>query len=141
MPRSRHPVPKCYLAVAYAPAGVSAAEGNEAFNAYVADPGRGLVLNHDHFVDTVGGYAVFACSDPEEVRRLREAPELPGWSISIHPLAFSHNAMRWIYQVDFTLAVYRGQRLAQVYEAYLASEEYRHLNRQLADGDATSSDK
>lgn len=131
MPRSLHPLPKCYLVIAYAPAGVTAAEGNRAFNAYIADPARGLVLTHDHFVGTVGGYAVFACATPGEVKRLQAAPELPGWSLHIHPLTFAATAVEWLYQADFTLAAYRGRRLAELYDDYLQSEQRARLEQRM----------
>ena len=128
MPRSRHPVPKCYLVIAYAPQGITAAEGNDAFNAYIADPGRGLVLTHDHFVGRVGGFAVFACTAAGEVERLEDAPELPGWSLHVHPLTFSTTAVDWLYQADFTLAAYRGRRLAGLYEDYRSSPQRARLD-------------
>lgn len=138
MTATRQPVPKCYLVIAYAPEGVSAARANDAFNSYIEDHARGLVLSHDHFIDRPGGYAVFACETREQVNRLSQGEELAGWSIAAHPLTFSDNALRWIYQVDFTLGVYRDVRLQDQMACYLDSREYGRLNEQLSERRSSS---
>ncbi|GAB6876803.1 hypothetical protein [Thermaerobacter litoralis] len=133
MPASAHPVPKCYLVVAYAPPRVSARAANDAFNRYIADTSRGLVLTHDHFIHPRGGYAIFACEREEQVRRVTDAQdELPGWQVSVHPLTFAHDAVTWLYQSDFTLAWYRGgQRLRTWMNRYEASEHCHRLESRL----------
>lgn len=129
MPAGRRQASGVYLVVAHAAPGTRAAAANEAFNRYVADRTRGLALSHDHFVDRPGGYAVFACRDAAEAGRLRAAPELAGWTLSTHPLTFARDAVRWLYQMDFTLTHYRGVRLEALLQEYFRSDEYARLRR------------
>lgn len=132
MPVDRFPSPKCYLVVAYAPPAVGAAQANRQFNEYVADAGCGLALTHDHFLDRRGGFAVFACEDPAEARQAADASALPGWDIRSHPLTFADDGVRWLYQMDFTMARYRGgRRLSELIRAYEQSDEFRRLNESL----------
>ncbi len=49
---------RCYALIGYAPKGISHRRANLALNEFVADPRRGLVLYHDHFVDKAGGLAI-----------------------------------------------------------------------------------
>lgn len=130
MPATSHPVPKCYLVIAYAPAGVSARQANVAFNGYIADESRGLVMTHDHFIDRRGGFAIFACEREDQVRRMMATQDaLPGWDCRFHPLTFADGAVGWLYQSDFTLMHYRGgQRLRHWMSRYEASELVRSLD-------------
>src|SRR5262245_57551237 len=83
--------PRCFLVYALAPDGISAAEANRSFNAYVADRGRPLVLYHDHFIGRPGGVAIFYAETPAERESLTKAAPLGGWRIEIRPLIFSFN--------------------------------------------------
>jgi len=99
------------------------AAANDRFNAFVADARRGPVLFHDHFADRPGGIAVFAPDTPEELKALKDKGPLAGWDLAVHPLIFAEGAIGFLFQVDYTMIAYRKRRLADLYAAYLASDE------------------
>jgi hypothetical protein len=107
-------VDRCYLVYAIAPPGLSPREANEAFNEFIADHGRGLVLSHDHFAGDRGGFAVFYIATEGEAVRAREPGPLEGWQLAIHPLVFSLAPSGFRAQIDFTLRTYRGTTFDEV---------------------------
>jgi hypothetical protein len=104
---------RCYLLYAVAPPQLSARQANATFNDYIADPARGLVLFHDHFIGEHGGFAVFYVADAGELARLSEEGPLVGWERAIHPLVFSLAPSGFRAQIDFTLRTYRATTLDQ----------------------------
>jgi hypothetical protein len=112
-PRSR-----CYLVYAVAPEGMSARDANDLLNHYIAEPGRGLIVTHDHFIDAPhGGFAVFEVSTDEEQAKLADPGPLEGWQLTSRPLTFSLTAVGFVAQADFTLRNYGGTSLAELEEA------------------------
>ena len=102
---------RCFLVYALAPEGTSAREANERLNDYVADPGRGLSVWHDHFVGAHGGAVVLDVRSEEERAQLENHGPLAGWQVSVHPLTFSLSAVGFAAQTSFTLESYRGVSL------------------------------
>ena len=105
---------RCYLVYALAPDGVSARKANELLNEYIGDRSRGIVVTHDHFVGSHGGFAVFHVRSEKEHARLDDAGPLAGWKLDVHPLTFSLTAVGFVAQVDFTLENYAGTTLADL---------------------------
>lgn len=99
--------PRCYLVHALAPPGLSAAEANRHFNAFVADEQLPLCLFHDHYLGTMGGVAIFYVATPAERDMLYESDHLTQWQVTMHPLIFSHNPAAFDEQIAFTLRTYR----------------------------------
>lgn len=58
--------PRCFLVYALAPEGLSPAQVNQIFNAYIGDRSLPLVLFHDHFIGQLGGMAIFYAETGEE---------------------------------------------------------------------------
>ena len=87
---------------------------NDAFNAFVAEGARGLLLFHDHFGDRPGGIAVFAIEAPEQLAALRKDGPLSGWEVHRHPMIFADGALGFLKQVDFSMIAYRRRRLADL---------------------------
>jgi hypothetical protein len=114
---------RCWIVSGYAPAGATMAEANDQFNAFVADARKGPLLFHDHFADARGGIAIFAPEAPEELAALKDPGPLSAWEIRIHPLIFAEGAIGFLFQVDYTMIAYRRRKLADLYAAYVASEE------------------
>ncbi len=125
-PRDR----RCCLLFGYAPKGVSHRRANLALNEFVADKRRGLVLYHDHFVDRPGGLAIIAVKTPEDLEALRDPGPLAGWTLHLHPLIFSDSAVRFLYQVDYTMTAYRNRRLRELMAQYESSQWGQALDRQ-----------
>jgi hypothetical protein len=101
--------PRCFLVYALAPDGVSAAEANRVFNAFVADRDLPLVLFHDHFIGQAGGVAIFYAETAEERQALFSQRHLTGWRVEMRPLIFAHSPSAFDEQTAFTLRAYRGQ--------------------------------
>jgi hypothetical protein len=116
------------MVVGYAPLLMSVPEANDTFNAFVADARNGLALFHDHFVGAPGGVAIFSVETPEQLAALPAPPGLAGWDLRIHPLIFSDSAVRFLYQIDFTMTVYRGRRLRDLMTEYEGTEYARRLD-------------
>jgi hypothetical protein len=115
---------RCYVVHALAPSGLRPREANDAFNEFIADPRRGLVVWHDHFIGEQGGVAVFHIAAADELARLRESGPLEGWAVDVRPLTFSLAPSGFRAQIDFTLRTYRGTTLEEV-EAH-ETPERRH---------------
>jgi hypothetical protein len=115
----------CWQVFAYAPEGASMSEANHAFNEFVSDPARGLVLFHDHFADRAGGVAVFAIEEPAELAELKRPGPLERWELHLHPLIFAESAPGFLFQVDFTMTAYRKRRLEDLWATYVASDMKR----------------
>lgn len=100
---------RCFLIYATSPDSVNAKEAHRLFNAYIADPSRGISLYHDHFVGKPGGgLAIFYVENKEQKIALSEPGILQGWSIISHPLTFSRTPGSFDEVIAFTLAAYRG---------------------------------
>ena len=69
---------RCYVVYALAPSGLRPRGANDAFNEFIADPSRGLVVWHDHFIGDQGGVAVFHVTAADELARLRDRAPLAG---------------------------------------------------------------
>ena len=69
---------RCYLVYAIAPEGTPARDANVVFNEYIADPRRGLVVFHDHFIGDHGGVAVFDVRSESERNALADPAPLLG---------------------------------------------------------------
>lgn len=111
----------CYIVFGYAPEGVSIRDANHALNAFIADPRRGSVLFHDHFVGRAGGVALFWVETAEELAALQDPGPLAGWELRLHPLIFASSPVSFLYQMDFTMTVYRHRRLKDLIADYEAS--------------------
>ena len=94
---------RCWVVWADAPDGTSMRAANDAVNAFVAEPTRGMLLFHDHFGDRPGGMAVFAIETEEELASLREDGPLDGWTVRRHPLIFAEGELGFLNQIDFTM--------------------------------------
>lgn len=109
-PRSR-----CFLVYAVAPKGMNARDANELLNRYIGEPGRGLIVTHDHFVGAPhGGFAVFEVSSEDEQAKLADPGPLGDWELTTRPLTFSLTAVGFVAQADFTLRNYGGTSLAEL---------------------------
>jgi len=100
----------------------AARDANDAFNEFVADAARGLLLFHDHLADRAGGTAVFAIETPEELDALRRPGPLESWDVHLHPLIFAESAAGFLFQVDFTMTAYRRRRLEELWDDYASGE-------------------
>jgi hypothetical protein len=116
---------RCWVVSGYAPDGTTMAEANDQLNAFVADTRRGPLLFHDHFADARGGIAVFAPETPAELAALKDKGPLATWKLAIHPLIFAEGPNGFLFQIDYTMIAYRKRKLADLYAAYLGSEEGR----------------
>lgn len=99
------------------------AEANDQLNAFVADTRKGPLLFHDHFADARGGLAIFAPETAAELEALKDPGPLAGWDLRVHPLIFAEGAIGFLFQVDYTMIGYRKKKLADLYAAYVASEQ------------------
>jgi hypothetical protein len=98
---------RCYVVYAVAPPEVSASEANEAFNAYIEDRRRGVVVFHDHFTGSPhGGIAVFDVRTEDELALLDDSGPLSGWELGVHALTFSLSAVGFVEQADLTVREY-----------------------------------
>jgi len=105
---------RCHLVYALAPEGVSARQANEQLNEYINEPGRGLIVSHDHFIGRHGGFAVFEVRTEDVEAKLADPGPLMGWEITTHPLTFSLTAVGFVAQADFTLRNYGGTSLEEL---------------------------
>ena len=106
---------RCHVVYAVAPAGVGARQANDALNAYIGDPRRGVAVFHDHFTGRPhGGFAVFHVRDEAERTMLDDPGPLAGWELSNHALAFALSPVGFAAQTDFTLEAYGQTSLASV---------------------------
>ena len=100
--------PRCFLVYALAPGGLSAAEANQLFNEFIAEPGLPLALYHDHFIGQPGGAAIFFVETTAERDALLAQKTLHGWQVEVQPLIFSYSPAAFDEQISFTLKAYRG---------------------------------
>jgi hypothetical protein len=124
------PKPKCYVFIAHAPAALSIREAARVFNRFLENRQNGLVLYHDHFVGVSGAFAVFYLESLSEFENLSEHPELAKWAVEIHPLIFTEKPVEMLYQMDFTMGVYRGKRLRELVRQYEGSDYEKSLDKQ-----------
>jgi hypothetical protein len=118
-------VTRCWLVYATAPDGVSARDANDALNAYISEPGRGIPVAHDHFTGRPhGGFVVLFPRDEQELSRLGDAGPLEGWEIRRHPLVFSLTPVGFEAQVSFTLENYGETSLDALRETEPADPRY-----------------
>lgn len=113
---------KCYAVVAYAPASSSIREADLAFNRFIENPEYGVGLYHDHFVGAPGGVAIYYVESQQELDGLGSHRALETWDVKIHPLTFTEKPLELLYQMDFTLGVYRGRWLKDLIDAYRGSK-------------------
>ncbi len=117
--------PRCYLVYALAPEAVPMGDADRVFNDFIAQPGYGLVLYHDHFIDCTGGCAIFWTENEDQYHALTGAAELTGWRVAVHPLTFSDSGSGFLAQIEFTLKHYRGmsvENLRQIGKSRWAKE-------------------
>ena len=100
--------PRCFLVYALAPGELSAAEANQLFNEFIAEPGLPLALYHDHFIGQPGGVAIFFVETTAERDALLAQKTLEGWQVELQPLIFSYSPAAFDEQISFTLKAYRG---------------------------------
>jgi hypothetical protein len=105
---SRIKKPRCFLVYALAPGGLSAAEANQLFNEFIAEPSLPLALYHDHFIGQPGGVAIFFVETTAERDALLAQKTLEGWQVEVQPLIFSYSPAAFDEQISFTLKAYRG---------------------------------
>jgi hypothetical protein len=115
----------CHLIYAGAPRAMSLQQADDLFNAYLAEPGRGIVVHHDHFVDEPGAMAVLAISTPEQRAALHDPGPLDGWTISAHPLRFSPDGAGFYVQGDSTLRRFSHVSLEQTAPREGRCHDYR----------------
>jgi hypothetical protein len=109
---------RCFLVYALAPEGMSAREANDLLNDYIGEPGRGLIVSHDHFTGRPhGGFAVWEVQTEAEEARLADPGPLHGWQLTSHALTFSLTAVGFVAQADFTLRNYGGTSLSELERA------------------------
>ena len=104
---SRVTKPRCFLVYALAPDHLTAAQANDRFNDFIADPDLPLVIFHDHFIGRPGGVAIFFAETTQERAALTETAALTGWQVEIRPLIFSRNPAAFDEQIAYTLRSYR----------------------------------
>jgi hypothetical protein len=98
---------RCYFVYAVAPVDVPASDANDALNAYIEDPRRGVVVFHDHFTGSPhGGIAVFDVRTDDELALLHDPGPLGGWELGVHALTFSLSAVGFVEQADLTVREY-----------------------------------
>jgi hypothetical protein len=129
---------RCYVVYALAPPELRPRDANDAFNEFIADPRRGLVLWHDHFVGDHGGVAVFHVAAADELARLRERGPLAGWAVAVQPLTFSLAPSGFRAQIDFTLRAYRGTTLAEVEAREVPERRHWWRRRERTSGPAST---
>lgn len=103
----------CHLVYALAPSDMTRRDADSLFNDYIADEARGVVVQHDHFIDRPGAFAVFEILNEEQRVKLAEPGPLAGWAISSHPLVFSPDGAGFFMQADSTMRHFRATRLDQ----------------------------
>ncbi len=99
--------PRCFLVYALAPRDLPAAEANQQFNTFVADPALPLAVFHDHFIGQPGGVAIFFVQNREEGQQLVNHNHLTNWRVEYRPLIFSYSPAAFDEQIAFTLKQYR----------------------------------
>jgi predicted choloylglycine hydrolase len=123
--------PKVYAFVGYAPKSISLREADLQFNNFISQRDNGLVLYHDHFVDEPGAIALFYVETQMELDNLETHRLLSGWNSRIHPLTFTEKPVEMLYQSDFTMGVYRGQRLRDLIAKYIGSDYEKSVDEHL----------
>jgi hypothetical protein len=88
------------------------------------------VLYHDHFVGVSGAFAIFYLESLAEFDSLSQHSELESWTVEIHPLIFTEKPVEMLYQMDFTMGVYRGKRLRELVRQYEGSDYEKSLDKQ-----------
>ncbi len=120
---------KCYVMIAYAPHGMSLSDADIAFNNFISDETRGMVLFHDHFVGRPGAIALFYIDSGRELEALqKKGGPLNEWEMQVFSLTFAEIPIEFLYQIDFTMGVYRGKRLRELYEQYSGSEYEKNVD-------------
>jgi hypothetical protein len=89
------------------------------------------VLYHDHFVGVPGALAIFYLESLTEFDSLSQHSELEKWTVEIHPLIFTEKPVEMLYQMDFTMGVYRGKRLKEIVREYVGSEYEKSIDKQM----------
>ncbi len=128
--QERFPKPKCYSVIAHAPASLSIRDAARVFNHFLENRQNGMVLYHDHFVGVPGAFAVFYLESLAEFESLSQHKELENWTVEIHPLIFTEKPVEMLYQMDFTMGVYRGKRLRELVRQYEGSDYEKSLDKQ-----------
>jgi hypothetical protein len=103
----------CHLVYALAPEALPRREADNLFNDYVADERRGVVVQHDHFIDRPGAFAVFEIANEDQRAMLANPGPLTGWTITAHPLVFCPDGAGFFMQADSTMRHFRRTRLDQ----------------------------
>ncbi len=118
MPRNFNPnKPRCYLVYALAPESMPMREVDRAFNEFIGHSEYGLVLYHDHFIDRVGGVAIFWIENVKQLNALSAAQDVIDWKVNVHPLTFSDSGAGFLAQIEFTLKQYRNMQIADLMHA------------------------
>ncbi len=122
---------KCYAVIAFAPTKMSMNDADVAFNEFIADKSKGLVLFHDHFLGRIGALAIFFIENQKQLDSLQDDRPIKGWELQIFPLTFTELPIEFLYQTDFTLGVYRGKRLSDLYSEYAGSKYSKNVDEHL----------
>lgn len=125
------PKPKCYAVIAYSPSSLSIRDAARIFNHFLENRQNGTVLYHDHFVGASGAIAIFYLESLAEFESLSRHSELGEWNVEIHPLIFTEKPVEMLYQMDYTMSVYRGKRLKEVVRQYEGSEYEKRIDKQM----------
>jgi hypothetical protein len=131
--------PRCFLVYALAPEGLSPAQVNQIFNAYIGDRRLPLVLFHDHFIGQLGGLAIFYAETEAEREALYRPDQLEGWEVKIHPLIYSDSPAGFDEQTAFTLRAYRGINWEQL--RHEKRPRYGDPNREAETGEEHDEDE
>ncbi len=108
---------------------MSLSDADVAFNNFISDITKGVVLFHDHFVGRSGGIAIFYIDSGKELEALQEKHgTLKEWELQIFPLTFTELPIEFLYQIDFTMGVYRGKRLRELYAEYSGSDYSKNVD-------------
>ncbi|HZY47191.1 MAG TPA: hypothetical protein VFE96_05270 [Candidatus Bathyarchaeia archaeon] len=126
--------PKCYAFVADAPKTTSLRDAAHQFNTFISEKNSGLVLYHDHFVDQPGAFAIFYVESESELEDLETHQSLKDWNVKVHPLTFTEKPVEMLYQTDFTMGIYRGQRLRDLVKSYIGSDYEKNVDDNVGKG-------
>jgi len=108
-----------------------------AFNEFIDDKSKGLVLFHDHLLGRIGGLAIFFIGHQKELDSLQDDRAIKGWDLQIFPLTFIELPIEFLYRTDFTLGVYRGRGLRELYAEYAGSKYPKNVDNHV-EGDSDS---
>jgi hypothetical protein len=117
---------------------MSLSDSDVAFNDFISDPSKGLVLFHDHFIGKPGAIAIFYIDNQTELDSFQNKGPIEGWEVQIFPLTFAELPVEFLYQIDFTLGVYRGKRLGELYSEYAESKYPKNIDEHLKHQDQNS---